>query len=78
MNESISSGTTNKITLLPTLKELGYMEPGQTGKIFFIKVGDFTEAITMTYINRVYEVYFCQEDNKFIGEALIESFTKTS
>ena len=69
--ETIEQGTTNKITLIPTLMELGYLEVAED--FIFIKIGRYHRAFHKSWVERVYDVYFCQEDNKFIGIAMKEA-----
>lgn len=53
--------TTNKISLLPTMWLMGY-------KFHYPK--------SMFFIKSVYTTYYCQEDNKHVGAALIKGFTR--
>ena len=71
VEETIEQGTTNKITLIPTLMELGYLEVADD--FIFVKIGRYHRAFHRSWVERVYDVYFCQEDNKFIGEAMKEA-----
>jgi hypothetical protein len=52
--------TTNKISLLPTMFLLGHK---------------FSYPKDVFYIKRVYDTYFCQEDNKVVGAAMIKGMT---
>lgn len=70
-NETIEQGTTNKITLIPTLIELGYLEV--TDNFVYIKIGNYHKSFSSLWVKKVYDVYFSQEDNKFIGEAMKEA-----
>jgi len=51
--------TTNKISLLPTMLYLGH---------------HFNYPKDFFFIKRVYTTYFCQDDNKHVGEAMINGF----
>ena len=76
LEEDILDGTTNKITLLPTLKELGYLEVCRKlyESVLYINIGSYHVAYTNSWSDRVYRTYFCQDDNRFIGESLMEVF----
>jgi len=79
LEASVASGTTNKITLLPTLKALGYMtkvdKMDSREPIYTVQMGNYSYIFSKSHIDKIYDTYFCQDDNRFIGVALKESFS---
>lgn len=70
MTEPIEVGTTNKITLLPTLKELKYLDVG--GYIVFIEMLGYKYAYFKDYVIDVYRTYFAAPNLVFIADSMID------